>query len=199
MPIEEPTYVRTCRGRAVVRQHLAGRRHAVRRHAPRSGRRERDHQPGVGRVEEGVHASGGGREARPPAPLLDARGEQRSIGTTSSPSATCARRPRSSLLARLGQVLGKVKGPATHRPLLRPRKQWSGRQDLNLRPPDPQSGALPGCATPRGRERGLSQELRGLSRSQPGPQRGEAVPHPLERLRVDRLAQAEVELLGALA
>ena len=26
---------------------------------------------------------------------------------------------------------------------------WSGRQDLNLRPPDPQSGALPGCATPR--------------------------------------------------
>src|SRR6185295_3614975 len=28
----------------------------------------------------------------------------------------------------------------------------SGRQDLNLRPPDPQSGALPGCATPRLRQ-----------------------------------------------
>jgi len=28
-------------------------------------------------------------------------------------------------------------------------EKWSGRQDLNLRPPDPQSGALPGCATPR--------------------------------------------------
>jgi hypothetical protein len=27
---------------------------------------------------------------------------------------------------------------------------WSGRQDLNLRPPDPQSGALPSCATSRG-------------------------------------------------
>ena len=27
--------------------------------------------------------------------------------------------------------------------------KWSGREDLNLRPPDPQSGALPGCATPR--------------------------------------------------
>jgi hypothetical protein len=27
----------------------------------------------------------------------------------------------------------------------------SGRQDLNLRPPGPQPGALPGCATPRGR------------------------------------------------
>ena len=26
---------------------------------------------------------------------------------------------------------------------------WSGRQDLNLRPPAPQAGALPGCATPR--------------------------------------------------
>src|ERR1700730_16838265 len=25
----------------------------------------------------------------------------------------------------------------------------SGRQDLNLRPPEPHSGALPGCATPR--------------------------------------------------
>ena len=28
---------------------------------------------------------------------------------------------------------------------------WSERQDLNLRPPDPQSGALPNCATPRWR------------------------------------------------
>src|SRR6185436_10173102 len=27
--------------------------------------------------------------------------------------------------------------------------KWSGRQDLNLRPPPPQGGALPGCATPR--------------------------------------------------
>src|SRR5690242_4327132 len=29
------------------------------------------------------------------------------------------------------------------------RPSRSRRQDLNLRPPDPQSGALPGCATPR--------------------------------------------------
>ena len=27
--------------------------------------------------------------------------------------------------------------------------EWSGRQDLNLRPPHPQCGALPDCATPR--------------------------------------------------
>ncbi len=28
-------------------------------------------------------------------------------------------------------------------------KSWSGRRDLNPRPPVPQTGALPGCATPR--------------------------------------------------
>ena len=27
--------------------------------------------------------------------------------------------------------------------------EWSERQDLNLRPPAPQAGALPGCATLR--------------------------------------------------
>jgi hypothetical protein len=26
---------------------------------------------------------------------------------------------------------------------------WSGREDLNLRLPAPEAGALPGCATPR--------------------------------------------------
>jgi hypothetical protein len=30
----------------------------------------------------------------------------------------------------------------------------SGRQDLNLRPPGPQPGALPDCATPRGQQAG---------------------------------------------
>src|ERR1700732_3370754 len=29
------------------------------------------------------------------------------------------------------------------------RKDWSGRPDLNRRPPAPKAGALPGCATPR--------------------------------------------------
>ena len=29
------------------------------------------------------------------------------------------------------------------------RCNWSGREDLNLRPPAPKAGALPGCATPR--------------------------------------------------
>ncbi len=28
-------------------------------------------------------------------------------------------------------------------------KKWSGREDSNLRPPAPEAGALPGCATPR--------------------------------------------------
>jgi hypothetical protein len=31
----------------------------------------------------------------------------------------------------------------------RNRKIWSGWRDSNPRPPDPQSGALPGCATSR--------------------------------------------------
>ena len=30
-------------------------------------------------------------------------------------------------------------------------EDWSGREDLNLRPPGPEPGALPGCATPRRR------------------------------------------------
>ena len=30
--------------------------------------------------------------------------------------------------------------------------KWSGREDLNLRPPVPKTGALPGCATPRYKE-----------------------------------------------
>src|SRR5438105_14679387 len=29
------------------------------------------------------------------------------------------------------------------------KEDWSGREDLNLRPPGPEPGALPGCATPR--------------------------------------------------
>ena len=29
------------------------------------------------------------------------------------------------------------------------RRIWSGRGDLNARPPAPKAGALPGCATPR--------------------------------------------------
>ena len=41
------------------------------------------------------------------------------------------------------------------------RENWSGRQDLNLRPLDPQSSALPDCATPRrGRIINLSRPLR---------------------------------------
>src|SRR6266545_323098 len=33
----------------------------------------------------------------------------------------------------------------------RSRQEWSGRLDLNQRPPAPHAGALPGCATPRPR------------------------------------------------
>ena len=33
-----------------------------------------------------------------------------------------------------------------------PGGRWSGRRDSNSRPPEPHSGALPGCATPRWQE-----------------------------------------------
>src|SRR5215471_11178742 len=36
--------------------------------------------------------------------------------------------------------------------------RWSGREDLNLRPPAPKAGALPGCATPRRHHRVESLE-----------------------------------------
>ncbi|VWX56885.1 hypothetical protein SPHINGOR109_10733 [Sphingorhabdus sp. 109] len=42
---------------------------------------------------------------------------------------------------------GAATGP--HRKRKIQREKWSGRQDLNLRPPVPKTGALPGCATPR--------------------------------------------------
>ena len=37
-------------------------------------------------------------------------------------------------------------------------RSWSGRSDSNARPPEPHSGALPGCATPR---RGAESSRRG--------------------------------------
>ncbi|GAA2230462.1 hypothetical protein GCM10010232_15980 [Streptomyces amakusaensis] len=56
------------------------------------------------------------------------------------------------------------------------RKRWSGRQDLNLRPLDPQSSALPSCATSR------SRALFGL----PAGRAEATLPH--SRGRSDRLA-----------
>src|SRR5579859_184594 len=40
-------------------------------------------------------------------------------------------------------------GHAKGGPRKEDRLDWSGREDLNLRPPQPHCGALPGCATPR--------------------------------------------------
>src|ERR1700722_15017580 len=45
----------------------------------------------------------------------------------------------------------------------------SGRQDLNLRPPGPQPGALPDCATPRGAFRFYGQRPRGTCPTRSGP------------------------------
>ncbi len=40
-------------------------------------------------------------------------------------------------------------------------REWSGREDSNLRPPGPKPGALPGCATPR-HTRGFLQQAAGV-------------------------------------
>ena len=48
-----------------------------------------------------------------------------------------------------GRVDAVVVGDEEKGHQIRGGKSWSGREDLNLRPQDPQSCALPGCATPR--------------------------------------------------
>ena len=50
-----------------------------------------------------------------------------------------------------GCVRGNRKGltAKTVRPCFCNTNFWSGREDLNLRPPAPHAGTLPGCATPR--------------------------------------------------
>ena len=40
---------------------------------------------------------------------------------------------------------------------VKPVSKWSGREDLNLRPPAPKAGALPGCATPRQKTDGCGE------------------------------------------
>jgi hypothetical protein len=44
---------------------------------------------------------------------------------------------------------GAVWASERRSPGVEDRLDWSGREDLNLRPPQPHCGALPGCATPR--------------------------------------------------
>src|SRR6516162_4576595 len=67
---------------------------------------------------------------------------------------------RANLSSATGPPLNSIHGapegirspdPRLRRPLLCPPEllAWSGRADLNGRPPAPKAGALPGCATPR--------------------------------------------------
>ena len=65
--------------------------------------------------------------------------------TSTSPTPPSLRRGRECIPQRVPYApAGNAKGPH-----LRAFPE-SGRQDLNLRPPGPQPGALPDCATPRG-------------------------------------------------
>src|SRR6185436_5433402 len=65
-----------------------------------------------------------------------------------------AEHERREAVAQVGQGSPSVSGCNENAPGFGPRGgnerfEWSGRQDLNLRPPPLQGGALPGCATPR--------------------------------------------------
>ncbi len=75
-----------------------------------------------------------------------------------------------------------------------PSFNWSGREDLNLRPHDPQSCALPGCATPRP-SLALSQTRREGSRREQLSKGFQPLPHATKRGGRIRLPNAEVELL----
>src|SRR5215831_15069848 len=86
--------------------------------------------------------------------------------------------------------------------------KWSGRLDLNQRPLDPQSSALPGCATPRpkrivrgprGKDKATRPAPSALGRRETIAQRAQLVARAPER-RFERLAaHAEVELTRAPA
>ena len=55
-----------------------------------------------------------------------------------------------------------MKNPSINRRVLN-FKRVSEREDLNLRPPDPQSGALPGYATSRFKDYSSSPELKSVN------------------------------------
>ena len=56
-------------------------------------------------------------------------------------------KPQAPLLQGLKEFIGSIR-----------KLNWSGRQDLNLRPLAPHASALPNCATPRRRRELLSSE-----------------------------------------
>ncbi len=66
------------------------------------------------------------------------------------------------------QILPPQDAPS---PSQHPTTLQSGRQDLNLRPPGPQPGALPDCATPRGALRFYGQSSRGTRPTKSSPRR----------------------------
>src|SRR6266851_2184706 len=60
-----------------------------------------------------------------------------------------ATRARVRLSIRFSKRLWWANTPRVFGKRTRKSSKWSGREDLNLRPPAPHAGALPGCATPR--------------------------------------------------
>lgn len=57
--------------------------------------------------------------------------------------------PEARAASRLAGAVGRRRARRQRRAGMRGRREWSGRLDLNQRPPVPQTDTLPNCATPR--------------------------------------------------
>src|SRR6202789_2597705 len=87
--------------------------------------------------------------------LSSARRSSRSEHSRSRPRNPCSSCPRVSPW-KASFPIGTTDG--TTEVTSASRKYWSGRQDSNLRPLAPHASALPGCATPRPRDRMIAQK-----------------------------------------
>jgi hypothetical protein len=115
----------------------------VRRQPPRTGRRCSSSWPTAGGRRARSSARGSKRRPNPPgspggsaAPCVRPPSPSSSPADHSTAQASADRTEKT----RSNRSLSGLWGFAGI---------WSGRQDSNLRPPEPHSGALPGCATPR--------------------------------------------------
>ena len=86
----------------------------------------------------------------------EGQGQRRRPGNVNFPMAFCAKYGLSQRLGATGCPQEALRAACRHRfgPLRpieddSPTRRWSEWQDLNLRPPRPERGALPGCATLR--------------------------------------------------
>src|SRR5438093_13009898 len=94
---------------------------------------------------------------------------------------------------------GKIAGYCADRSLFNLKRIreifWSGRPDLNRRPPAPKAGALPGCATPRHEMHSHYRALRSFPSAESPVRDGKPhaqIPIPSGRLNQIRLERVTI-------